>query len=117
MKYILGNKFNFIIVLVFMIWLILELFSLVDHNYFIVELAFSIVLVILFDFAYKNAINVKARNRSILYTIHLFFALLLAPITVTHFNGIDFNTNEIMIVIICISLQSVIYLLHSAKKQ
>ena len=117
MKYLLENKYNFIIILIFLIWLTIDLFSLVDHNYFVVELAFSIVLVLLFDFAYKNAKNVKARNRSILYSVHLFFTLLIAPIAVTHFNKIDFNLNGIMIVIICISVQSVIYLLYSAKKQ
>jgi len=90
---------------------------LVEQDYFIVELAFSIVLITLFDFAYKNAKNIKTRNRSVLYTVHLFFASLLAPITVAYFNEIDFKLNVIMVVIICISLQSVIYLIYSAKKQ
>lgn len=117
MKYFIDNKLNLVIVILFLLFQIVEIFYLDESNFFIVELIFSIVFIILFELAYRHSKNQEARNKSLVKSLFLFFAILIAPITVTHFhNNIDYELNVFFCINIFILSQSIFYLFFCLKK-
>jgi len=115
MKYFLENKFDLVIIVLFLIFLILDIFYFADSSCFHAELFFSISFIIFFHFSYIYSKNKEAKNKSIIKSLYLFIMLLIAPITVTHLHDVDFELNVFLVVNIFILLQSMFYLFYNNK--
>lgn len=99
--------------MLFLLYLILDVFYLGEGDYFIVELTFSVFFVILFEPAYRHSKAIK--NKILIKSLYVLFTLLLVPMSVTHFHNVDFNLNVFFMINTFVAIQSVFYLCLSRK--
>ena len=106
------NILDFIILIVFLNWGIIDLFSLIPKYQFVIDLTCSIIFVILFEFSLKSTEDKNSRYNSLVKSIFFFNALLIATSIIIHYHDLPFCINGLEVVNIVLPVQSIIYLYY-----
>jgi hypothetical protein len=106
---------DFIILIVFLSWGIIDLFSLIHKYQFVIDLSYSIIFVILFEFSLKYTEDKESRYKSLVKSIYLFNALLIAPAIIIHYRNLSFGINGLEVVNIVIPIQSLVFLYYHKR--
>lgn len=109
-------RLDFIILIVFLSWGIIDLFSLIPKYQFVIDLTCSIIFVILFEFSLKYTEDKESRYKSLVKSIYLFNALLIAPAIIIHYRDLHFAINGLEVVNIVLPIQSLVYLYYQKQK-
>lgn len=110
-------SFDYIIIITFFMWAIIDIFSIFNDHSLLINLAYSILLVILFQLSIKKTKYKNNRYRSITQSIYVLMSLIIAPVIITYFHGSAIELNASVIVNIGVSTQSLFYLFHSRKEK
>ncbi len=116
MDYFKKNISDFIIIIVFFFWAIIDLFSLIPEYQFIIDIGCSIVFVILFEFSLKSTKDKNSRYNSLVKSIFLFTSILIATSLIIHYRDLAFCIKSLEVVNIVLPVQSMIYLYYYRKK-
>ncbi len=109
------NIFDTIIIVIFICYAIIDIFSFFNEYSFVYNLFISIVFVILFELAYRYTKDKNARYKSLVKAIYFFAALLIGPTIIMYYNNIPFAFNGLRVLNICIPVNSIIYLFYYLK--
>lgn len=110
------NVLDSTILIIFIIWGINDLFSLIPQYEFTIDLICAIAFVVLFEFALKQTKNKKARYIALVRGIFLFSALLIATYTIIQFHNLQFSISTLKMVNIVLPVQSMVYLYYFSRK-
>lgn len=109
--------YDILIISTFTVWAIIDVFSLFIDYSLLINLGYSFLFVILFQFSIKHTKYKNNRYRSIIKSIYVLISLIIAPTVVTYFNNTPSEFDASIIINIGVSTQSLFYIFHCRKEK
>lgn len=109
------NFLDFVILVIFFIWGVFDLFSLAPNYQFIIDLICSIIFVVLFEFSLKSTEDRNSRYKSLVKSIFLFSAILIAVTVIIDYRNLPFSISGLEVVNIVLPIQSIMYLYYYSR--
>lgn len=108
--------YDILIISIFTVWAIIDIFSLFINYSLLINLGYSFLFIILFQFSIKHTKYNHDRYRSIIKSIYVLISLIIAPTVIAYFNKTPLKLDASIIINIGVSTQSLFYILHCRKK-
>lgn len=109
--------YDLTIIIIFTIWAIIDIFSIFNDYSLLINFGYSFLLLILFQLSIKKTKYIKSRYHSIIRSIYVLMALIIAPVIITYFNETLIELDAPVIINIGVSTQSLFYLFYSRKEK
>lgn len=107
--------YDCLILLLFVIWIVIDAYSLFSDYDLFMDLGFSIVLFGLFTQAVRTTIYKDSRYKSMIQIMYILVSISIVPTVIMYFSGKVYNPEILTIFNIVISLQSLFYILNCRK--